>query len=95
MILSQIFELIEGRPFYTLHGHKGPVMGVAFSPSGEFFSSVGADEQVHVYTNVNDHSAVFELTYLPIQYLGFKERFPGCRILKSPLSFLSSSVLSR
>lgn len=22
-------------------------MGVAFSPSGEFFSSVGADEQVH------------------------------------------------
>jgi centriolar protein POC1 len=44
--LLQIFELIEGRPFYTLHGHKGPVMGVAFSPSGEFFSSVGADEQV-------------------------------------------------
>ena len=46
----QIFELIEGRPFYTLHGHKGPVMGVAFSPSGEFFSSVGADEQVGVVT---------------------------------------------
>ena len=23
-------------------------MGVAFSPSGEFFASVGADEQVHI-----------------------------------------------
>ena len=26
--------------------HQSAVMGVAFSPSGEFFSSVGADEEV-------------------------------------------------
>ena len=60
--LLQIFELIEGRPFYTLHGHKGPVMDVAFSPSGEFFSSVGADEQVR--NNIKMYSAIHE--YLPI-----------------------------
>ena len=43
----QIFDLVEGRPYYTLHGHKAGVLGVDFSPTGEFFSSVGADEQVH------------------------------------------------
>ncbi len=46
---AKIFDLIEGRPFYTLHGHKAPPMGVAFSPTGEFFSSVGADEQVRMH----------------------------------------------
>ena len=56
MSFLQIFELIEGRPFYTLHGHKGPVMGVAFSPSGEFFSSVGADEQVSVSCSIYNFS---------------------------------------
>ena len=60
--MFQIFELIEGRPFYTLHGHKGPVMGVAFSPSGEFFSSVGADEQVRYTCSNNECSAILELT---------------------------------
>ena len=35
-------------------------MGVAFSPSGEFFSSVGADEQVR-YSN-NECSAILEFT---------------------------------
>ena len=45
-IFLQIFDLIEGRPYYTLHGHKAPPMGVAFSPAGEYFASVGADEQV-------------------------------------------------
>jgi len=29
-----------------LSSMQGPAMGVAFSPSGEFFASVGADEQV-------------------------------------------------
>lgn len=42
----QIFDLVEGRPYYTLHGHKAGALGVDFSPSGEFFASVGADEQV-------------------------------------------------
>lgn len=37
---------MEGRPYYTLHGHKAAVMDVDFSPTGEFFSSVGSDEQV-------------------------------------------------
>ena len=45
----KIFDLIEGRPFYTLHGHKAPVLDAAFSPSGEFFASGGADEQVLVW----------------------------------------------
>lgn len=43
---TQVFDLIEGRPYYTLHGHKAPPMGVAFSQTGEHFASVGADEQV-------------------------------------------------
>ena len=30
--------------------HQSAVMGVAFSPSGEFFSSVGADEEVSLPT---------------------------------------------
>ena len=46
ILLNQIFDLVEGRPYYTLHGHKAGVLGVDFSPTGEFFSSVGADEQV-------------------------------------------------
>ena len=46
VFLCQVFELLEGRPFYTLHGHKAPPMAVAFSPSGGHFASVGADDQV-------------------------------------------------
>lgn len=42
----QIFDLVEGRLYYTLHGHKAGALGVDFSPTGEFFASVGADEQV-------------------------------------------------
>lgn len=49
--ILQIFDVIEGRPYYTLHGHKAPPMGVAFSPSGEYFASVGADEQVRLETS--------------------------------------------
>ena len=45
-ISLQIFDLVEGRPYYTLHGHKAGALGVDFSPTGEFFASVGADEQV-------------------------------------------------
>ena len=39
-------DLIEGRLFYTLHGHKGPATAAAFSSTGEYFASGGADEQV-------------------------------------------------
>ncbi len=43
---SQVWDLREGQLFYTLHGHEGATMGVAFSPSGDYFASAGADEQV-------------------------------------------------
>lgn len=42
----KIMDLIEGRLFYTLHGHKGPATAAAFSSTGEYFASGGADEQV-------------------------------------------------
>jgi centriolar protein POC1 len=44
----KIFDLLEGRIFYTLHGHQGPVTAATFSRNGEFFASGGADEQVSV-----------------------------------------------
>jgi len=43
-----VFDLLEGRLFYTLHGHQGPVTAVTFSRSGDYFSSGGSDEQVKV-----------------------------------------------
>ena len=42
----KVFDLLEGRLFYTLHGHQGPVTAVAFSRGGDYFSSGGSDEQV-------------------------------------------------
>ena len=44
----KIMDLIEGRLFYTLHGHKGPATAAAFSSDGSYFASGGADEQVSV-----------------------------------------------
>lgn len=41
--------MLEGRLFYTLHGHQGPCTAVAFSKSGEYFASGGSDEQVLVW----------------------------------------------
>ena len=38
-------------------------MGVAFSPSGEFFSSVGADEQVQVTGGVTGGGRAYHTTY--------------------------------
>jgi centriolar protein POC1 len=45
----QVWDLREGQLFYTLHGHEGASMGVAFSPAGDYFASAGADEQVMVW----------------------------------------------
>ena len=45
----QVWDLQEGQLFYTLHGHEGPTLGVAFSPGGDHFASAGADEQVMVW----------------------------------------------
>ena len=39
-------DLLEGRLCFTLHGHKGPAIAAAFSGTGEYFASGGADEQV-------------------------------------------------
>lgn len=41
-----MWDLVEGRLFYTLHGHEGAVNAAAFSPLGDFFASGGADQQV-------------------------------------------------
>ncbi|KFP92604.1 POC1 centriolar protein B, partial [Apaloderma vittatum] len=45
----KILDLLEGRLIYTLHGHKGPVLYVAFSKGGEKFASGGADAQVFLW----------------------------------------------
>jgi centriolar protein POC1 len=42
----KVFDLIEGRLIYTLHGHQGPTMSVAFSKQGDYFASGGQDQQV-------------------------------------------------
>ncbi len=42
----KIFDLLEGRPIYTLNGHKGAVTAAAFSAIGTEFASGGSDEQV-------------------------------------------------
>jgi centriolar protein POC1 len=48
-LCAQVWDLREGQLFYTLHGHEGASMGVAFSPAGDYFASAGADEQVMVW----------------------------------------------
>jgi centriolar protein POC1 len=42
----KIFDLLEGRLIYTLHGHQGPATSVAFSKQGDYFASGGQDQQV-------------------------------------------------
>lgn len=42
----KIFDLLEGRPLFTLQGHQGPITAAAFSASGDHFASGGSDEQV-------------------------------------------------
>lgn len=42
----KIWDLREGRLFYTVYGHEGITLGVEYSPTGEYFASCGADEQV-------------------------------------------------
>ena len=44
-----MLDLAEGTVFYTLHGHEGPALGVAFSATGVQFASAGADKSVLVW----------------------------------------------
>jgi len=56
-------DLLEGRLFYTLHGHQSAASSVVFSRNGEFFASGSADEQVMVWkTNFDsvDYSEVLK-----------------------------------
>ena len=48
----------EGQLFYTLNGHEGAAMCAEFSPSGEYFASGGADEQVMVWKTNFDRALV-------------------------------------
>ena len=41
----KVWDLVEGRLFYTLHSHEGAVHACEFSPAGDFFASAGADVQ--------------------------------------------------
>ncbi|KAF3706147.1 POC1 centriolar protein -like protein B [Channa argus] len=53
----KILDLLEGRLIYTLHGHKGAVITVAFSRAGDLFASGGADGQVLMWrTNFDTKS---------------------------------------
>ncbi|KAL7060706.1 hypothetical protein AAHC03_09222 [Spirometra sp. Aus1] len=45
----KIFDLLEGRPLYTLNGHRGAATAVGFSSTGALFASGGADEQVFLW----------------------------------------------
>lgn len=45
----KVWDLREGRLFYTLFGHEGATLGLNFSPAGDFFASGGADDQVMVW----------------------------------------------
>lgn len=38
--------MLEGRPIYTLKGHGGGITSIAFSKTGEYFTSGGADRQL-------------------------------------------------
>ena len=53
-----MWDLVEGRLFYTLHGHEGAVNGCAFSPGGDFFASGGADQQAMVWKTNFDEFAL-------------------------------------
>ncbi|CAF1576976.1 unnamed protein product, partial [Rotaria sordida] len=55
----KIFDLLEGRLIYTLHGHQGPAMSVAFSKQGDYFASGGQDQQVLVWKTNFDTTAPF------------------------------------
>ena len=39
-------DLLEGRPIYTLKGHASGITSIAFSKTGEYFASGGADRQL-------------------------------------------------
>ena len=47
--VPQVWDLVEGRLFYTLHGHEGAANACAFSPAGDFFASGGTDQQALVW----------------------------------------------
>lgn len=48
-MVVQVLDLAEGSVFYTLHGHEGPALGVAFSAVGDQFASAGVDKAVLVW----------------------------------------------
>ncbi|KAJ8943876.1 hypothetical protein NQ318_019358 [Aromia moschata] len=51
----RIVDVMEGRPLYTLTGHKGAVNTCKFSVNGDFFASGGADQSVSFWkTNFID-----------------------------------------
>ncbi|CAJ0963250.1 unnamed protein product [Ranitomeya imitator] len=57
----KVLDLLEGRLLYTLHGHQGPVLSVAFSRDGDQFASGGTDAQVLVWKTNFDQFANKEM----------------------------------
>ena len=46
----KVWDLIEGRPFYTLRGHTGTVTTAAFSPDGLRLVTACSDGSARLWT---------------------------------------------
>lgn len=76
----KVWDLREGRLFYTLFGHEGATLGLNFSPAGDFFASGGADGQVMVWkTNFDRDLSEFTIVPAPEKHsavVNKSERLP-------------------
>lgn len=51
----KIYNLLEGRPIYTITGHIGKVTSVAFSEDGKHFATGGQDHKLMIWrTNFSE-----------------------------------------
>lgn len=48
----RVVDVMEGRPLYTLAGHKGSIESVTFSHDGDNFASGGHDQLIKVFNKI-------------------------------------------